>query len=128
MSQKLPGLSTKTTESNLDLLIQQGMLAHRQGNFQDAAKAYEKALKKAPDILAALNLLADAQLNLGKNARALETARKALAINPGRLATLRCPLRQRCQTGFSTESRESKMGGGKSGRQDHSGLARTRYR
>ncbi len=87
MSQKLPGLSTKTTESNLDLLIQQGMLAHRQGNFQDAAKAYEKALKKAPDILAALNLLADAQLNLGKNARALETARKALAIKPDMVST-----------------------------------------
>ncbi|MEQ9146354.1 MAG: tetratricopeptide repeat protein [Parvibaculaceae bacterium] len=62
--------------------IQKGMLAHRQGRFADAAKAYEKALKKSPKELAALNLLADAQLNLGKNARALDTARKAIAIKP----------------------------------------------
>lgn len=87
MSQTLPGLSTKASPSNPDLLIQQGMLAHRQGNFADAAKAYEKVLKKAPDVLAALNLLADAQLNLGKNARALETARKALAIKPDMVST-----------------------------------------
>ncbi len=61
-------------------LIQKGMLAHRQGQFAEASKAYQKALKKAPKELAALNLLADAQLNLGKNARALETAHKAISL------------------------------------------------
>ncbi len=74
--------NTATPQKNANDLIQTGMLAHRQGKFADASKAYEKALKKAPKELAALNLLADAQLNLGKNARALETANKATALKP----------------------------------------------
>jgi len=74
--------NTATPQKNAKDLIQTGMLAHRQGKFADASKAYEKALKKAPKELAALNLLADAQLNLGKNARALETAHKATALKP----------------------------------------------
>lgn len=75
-------INTPTSQTNANELIQKGMLAHRQGRFADASKAYEKALKKAPMELAALNLLADAQLNLGKNARALETAHKAIALKP----------------------------------------------
>ncbi len=63
-------------------LIQKGILAHRQGRFADASKAYQKVLKKAPTELAALNLLADAQLNLGKNSRALDVASKAIALKP----------------------------------------------
>lgn len=84
MPAKLAGTTTNTAapRKNANELIQKGMLAHRQGKFADASKAYEKALKKAPKELAALNLLADAQLNLGKNARALETAHKAIALKP----------------------------------------------
>ncbi len=63
-------------------LIQTGMLAHRRGAFSDAVKLYTKALKKAPQELSALSLLADAHLNLGKNTRALETIRRALSIKP----------------------------------------------
>jgi tetratricopeptide (TPR) repeat protein len=73
-SQQVPH-HTSTNE-----LIQKGILAHRQGRFADATKAYEKALKKAPNELAALNLLADALLNLGKNTRALEAAGRAIAL------------------------------------------------
>jgi len=82
MPAKIAGTTTNTAapKKNASELIQKGMLAHRQGKFADASKAYEKALKKAPKELAALNLLADAQLNLGKNARALETAHKAIAL------------------------------------------------
>ncbi len=72
--------STKQEQANQ--LIQAGMLAHRQGRFSDAARAYEKALKKDPHHLTALNLLADAQLNLGKNTRALNTIGRALSLNP----------------------------------------------
>lgn len=63
-------------------LIQTGMLAHRRGDFSDAVRLYTKVLKKAPQELTALSLLADAQLNLGKNTRALETIRRALIIKP----------------------------------------------
>jgi tetratricopeptide (TPR) repeat protein len=69
-------------QEQAEQLIQGGMLAHRQGRFADAVRAYEKALKKAPTQLTALNLLADAQLNLGKNTRALKTIARALSINP----------------------------------------------
>ena len=73
--------STPTKESQVDQLVQEGMLAHRQGRFSDAVRLYEKALKKTPQHLAALNLLADAHLHLGKNSRALTTIRRAIAIN-----------------------------------------------
>ncbi|MBN4051803.1 tetratricopeptide repeat protein [Parvibaculum lavamentivorans] len=63
-------------------LIQTGMLAHRRGEFSDAVRLYTKVLKKVPQELTALSLLADAQLNLGKNTRALETIRRALTIKP----------------------------------------------
>jgi len=63
-------------------LIQTGMLAHRRGEFSDAVRLYMKVLKRVPQELTALSLLADAQLNLGKNTRALETIRRALAIKP----------------------------------------------
>jgi len=84
MPAKIAGTTANTAkpQKNASDLIQKGMLAHRQGRFADASKAYEKALKKAPKELAALNLLADAQLNLGKNARALDTAHKAIALKP----------------------------------------------
>ncbi|MCE7999839.1 MAG: tetratricopeptide repeat protein [Rhodobiaceae bacterium] len=82
MPAKIAGTTTNAAapKKTANDLIQKGMLAHRQGKFADASKAYEKALKKAPKELAALNLLADAQLNLGKNARAVETAHKAIAL------------------------------------------------
>lgn len=72
---------SKKTEQSAQL-IQNGMLAHRKGEFSDAVRFYTKALKKAPRELTALSLLADAQLNLGKNTRALATIRQALAIKP----------------------------------------------
>ncbi len=72
--------TSKPTEAHE--LIQKGMLAHRQGRFADASKAYQKALKKAPTELAALNLLADAQLHLGKNSRAVDVATKAIELRP----------------------------------------------
>jgi tetratricopeptide (TPR) repeat protein len=74
--QKMP-LDASTNE-----LIQKGILAHRQGRFVDATKTYEKVLKKAPKELAALNLLADALLNLGKNTRALKAASRAITLKP----------------------------------------------
>ncbi len=74
--------ATKSTQSDTQQLIQKGMLAHRQGRFADASKAYQKVLKKAPNELAALNLLADAHLHLGKNSRAVDVATKAIELKP----------------------------------------------
>ncbi|MAN63988.1 MAG: hypothetical protein CMI60_18795 [Parvibaculum sp.] len=84
MTAKHTALASKKMppHTNANELIQKGILAHRQGKFVDATKAYEKALKKAPNELAALNLLADALLNLGKNTRALEAAGRAIALKP----------------------------------------------
>jgi len=73
--------SAPAKEGQVDQLVQDGMLAHRQGRFSDAVRLYEKVLKKAPQHLAALNLLADAHLHLGKNSRALTTIRRAISIN-----------------------------------------------
>ncbi len=99
MSAKHAALASSKVPShtNMNELIQKGLLAHRQGRFGDATKSYEKALKKSPKELAALNLLADAQLNLGKNSRALDTAGRAIAIKsdmPGTWMVKGCALRK----------------------------------
>lgn len=66
--------------SELDMLIQRGMTAHRAGRLSEAERSYRKAVKKAPQNLTAMNLLADVFLQMGKNARALDMIGKALRL------------------------------------------------
>ncbi len=101
-----------STKPGTNELIQKGILAHRQGRFAEAAKTYEKVLKKAPGELVALNLLADAQLNLGKNSRALETAGRAIKIKndmPGTWMVKGCALRKLGKFGDAITSLETAL-------------------
>ena len=65
-----------------DTLVSQGMQLHRAGKLADAILHYRKALKVHCDHLVALNLLADANLLLGRPGEAINAARKALALKP----------------------------------------------
>ncbi|WP_420559158.1 tetratricopeptide repeat protein [Tepidicaulis sp.] len=81
-------LADAAAPMGIDQIIQNGLQFHQQGAFDKAARLYEKALKKEPGNLAALNFLADARLREGKPARAIQTAQKALKLKADMPGTL----------------------------------------
>jgi len=78
--QQQQNLSPEVAEAKKS--IQQGRTAEKQGNFEDAIKAYSEAFAKWPDNERLANKIASIYLvYLRQNARAVYFAKQALAIN-----------------------------------------------
>lgn len=60
-----------------------GMVAVEAGRLEEAASAFEAAMKRAPDSTAALIRLADLTLTLRQPEKAMEYFNRALALEPG---------------------------------------------
>ncbi len=63
-------------------LYEQGVIADKRGDFQQAVELFEKALSADPDNADILNMLAHSQRKLGKLGEAIANYKKALKIRP----------------------------------------------
>jgi tetratricopeptide (TPR) repeat protein len=69
--------------AHIALQLQQGVVLHRQGKFQEARTHYETVLRHAPRNFDALHLLGVIAAQTQDNTRALELFDQALKVNPG---------------------------------------------
>lgn len=72
--------------AHLDQLLQQGLIAHQQGNLAAAESTYRKILSKMPRHFDALHLLGVLLGQKGHYQPAIEHIQRALRVNPGHAA------------------------------------------
>lgn len=71
-----------STDAQLRTVLERGMNAHRSGDIDGAARAYEEVLARAPDHPDALHRMADILVRRGEPQQALEALDRALNAQP----------------------------------------------
>ena len=75
------------SDKSLRIARYRGFLAQKMDKFDEAVKAYEIVLAKAPDDFECLNNIGNAKAGLGDHAGAAEVLRRAVEIAPGAAPT-----------------------------------------